>query len=95
MSKFTKGQWLLDDQDNVYVNYINDEGKNEKVYIVPYANGIYEGEAEFNARLIAAAPEMYEILKRIDTVQDNYEVAAAESEIPALLARIDVEEAQA
>lgn len=83
MSNFTKGEWKYEKGDGNYWTIQSVQ-----------AEQIGDCINEANARLIAAAPEMYEILKRIDTAQDNYEVAAAESEISALLARIDGEEAK-
>jgi len=67
MSDFTKGKWYLDDdKENVYVIYENEEdGQKRRVYVAWAAAGIHDGEVEANARLIAAAPEMYEMIKNL------------------------------
>ena len=45
-----------------------------------------------NARLITAAPEMYELLKRLNETEDFFEMADVSKEIPELLHRIKGEE---
>jgi len=47
---------------------------------------------EANARLIAAAPEMYDLLRRLNETPDYFEMADVSTEIPELLQRIDGEE---
>ena len=103
MSEFTKGKWYLDDdKEDIYVIYENEEnGQKEKVYVAAaWAGGIHEGEAEANARLIAAAPEMYELLDgliyklKTNGADECEEIDEAIQEIERLIERIDGEEAQ-
>ena len=89
MSKFTKGKWEYSDDTNVKIP--------ETLYFSPIRNwfrvfnrkkkiGIALVPEEANARLIAAAPEMYQHLKLIL----NGEFSS--DDVEQLLARIDGEE---
>lgn len=99
MSKFTKGKWKN------YINkcvYVLDKKNKFPRFIVDSVHGNTEEEAQANARLIAAAPEMYQLLddiaEYIEATQKlqkdylateffDYAIRAKE-----LLARIDGEE---
>ncbi|MBR1486299.1 MAG: hypothetical protein IJ597_03490 [Synergistaceae bacterium] len=70
MSEFTKGKWIYDDESN----YIFNDNKQMTIaqirgwgYLTQKL-GLSDDEAyevqQANARLIAAAPEMYELLKK-------------------------------
>lgn len=70
MSEFTKGKWIYDDESN----YIFNDDKQMTIaqirgwgYLTQKL-GLSDDEAyevqQANARLIAAAPEMYELLKK-------------------------------
>ena len=82
MSKFTKGKWKINEycdvlaENNQLVALIN-EPRNKK-------------EAQANARLIAAAPEMYNWLKAFLQVSKDGTVINTRH-IKELLARIDGE----
>ena len=92
MSKFTPGKWMVDGNGvSVF-----DERKEATLFIV---DNVWEwedteGEADANARLIAAAPEMYAFLK--DCVEALYMNACPKLKRRALelLASIDGEEAE-
>lgn len=70
MSKFTKGKWIYDDE----TNYIYDHNKQMPIaqirgweYLTQELGLSFDEAYEVhqaNARLIAAAPEMYELLKK-------------------------------
>lgn len=83
MSKFTKDKWYADDfGDGVY--YRKD---GYKIYFI----SIHGGSPLINqaiARLIAAAPEMYELLREELIPTSDYE---RERKVKELLARIDGE----
>ena len=83
MSKFTKGQWRV--KYNPIIQGIFDEDNNP----------VQLNEA--NARLIAAAPEMYELLEDVawyleQIADDDDESSKYASSIQELLARIDGED---
>lgn len=61
--KFTPGPWSAPDEGNLRGAVVTKDGK---MVCDPSGAGRHEGEAEANARLIAAAPEMYYILDIID-----------------------------
>ncbi len=86
MSKFTPGPWKF---SGVAIRGQNDEPDIARVYMPV---GMSEQEFDSNARLIAAAPEMYEALDAlllwIDGKQ-KHPNADAQIEARALLARID------
>ena len=95
MSKFTKGQWeAMSDGTIVILNRRGEPGE-----IVASADSIERDEDEVfaNARLIAAAPEMYRILMMlvIGSIRGSggHKVTQkVADEIDALLAHIDGEE---
>ena len=101
MSRFTSGKWTTDD----YGGYVFAHG--EEMMICQMRGAGYlrsKGVSEegiiaiqdANARLIAAAPEMYEMLRGIiqSTADCPMESAVFFSEARELLARIDGEEAE-
>lgn len=69
MSKHTTGPWKIrphwanEDAFEVYPDNGN-PGYGEWAAIVEVGDDCYEGEAEANARLIAAAPQMLDMLKK-------------------------------
>ena len=66
MSKFTKGKWKINKHFDIY----SEDGqfvalcciKHKEAYLSNKYKEIYTQETKANARLIAAAPEMYELL---------------------------------
>ena len=85
MSKFTPGPWICKDISLT-------SGKN----LIQNESGKLIGEvySDVNVKLIAAAPEMYRMLKRMENVCDRYEDEYAEMnglnvEIKKLLVQID------
>lgn len=85
MSKFTEGEWEYD-KEYIFL-------PNGKWY---QPNGfVYDEEEQANARLIAAAPEMYELLESIVSLLSVHSYSQGEAvKIHQLLARIDGEEAE-
>lgn len=62
--KFTPPPWSVPDKGELRGAVVAKDGK---MVCDPSGAGRHEDEAEANARLIAAAPEMYYILDIIDT----------------------------
>ena len=93
MSKFTKGEWSCDqlppDKNDRSIPITTPTAFIAKVLL---RHDISEMEA--NARLIAAAPEMYELLKVWVQVQAQPTLMDARDTARKLLARIDVEEGE-
>ena len=91
MSEFTKGKWEVQDWTE----------KLDGEFLPEYAVCVGDewiadcADNEANARLIAAAPEMYELLKvLVQREYDNTVTAILALEAEKLLARIDGKEAQ-
>lgn len=112
MSKFTAGEWLIDNRVRRVscptVCTIRKEISNKNIPPQTIANiplmsfgegTISKQEAEANARLIAAAPEMYgELYEALQLLQskssyDGDEFSEQAESIRELLARIDGKEA--
>ena len=62
--KFTPPPWSVPDKGELRGSVVSKDGK---MVCDPSGAGRHEDEAEANARLISAAPEMYYILDIIDT----------------------------
>ena len=105
MRKFTEDNWKIDMSSCVsdecthtfiYPEHLRIEQIDEDVYIA--LARIYEDdkgsydECYANARLIASAPEMYELLKVWVNVQAQPTLRNAQARAQELLARIDGEE---
>ena len=105
MSKFTGGKWTADD----YGCYVFAHGTDMMICqmrgegYLRSKEGLSDEEImavqEANARLIAAAPEMYELLRIFtdepsETEKRIYELCSAFLKAQELLARIDGEEAE-
>ena len=95
MSKFTPGKWEVDGFGQAISVF--DEREEATLFIVDhvYSWANRDGEAEANARLIAAAPEMYRLLKEELIPTSDYDGILSfsrEAKIRAVLARIDGEE---
>ena len=60
MKKFTEGKWEIADRVSTEIYSING-GRRKGIALIPYHNS----EDKANARLIAAAPEMYDFIKAI------------------------------
>ena len=61
--KFTPGPWSTPDKGKLLGAVVAKDGE---MVCDPSGAGRYEDETEANARLIAAAPEMYELLELLD-----------------------------
>ena len=95
MSEYTKGKWeIYADTIRVSCRVFRSVRRREvdfaDVAIIPSRHGMSEQEALANARLIAAAPEMYELLK--DYHADPAEQIAWLIRRHNLLTRIDGKE---
>ena len=95
MSKFTKGKWKTN--INKYVYVLDEKNKFlHRRFIVYNVYGDTEEETQANARLIAAAPEMYELISEaLGRCKGNSVFADLYSQAKELLARIDGEEMKA
>ena len=109
MSKFTAGKWKYLDELYQVCAYTNSEPNLLLADItgaigckgffnegeIGCKKGFFnEEEVHANGRLIAAAPEMYELLKVWAKQQAQTTLMAAQKRAQGLLARIDVEEAK-
>ena len=89
MSNFTKGKWVYDEPFGVIFSY-------ETCAVIANVQGAGTGscfcstqEGQANARLIAAAPEMYELMKVWVQVQAQPTLRNAQDKARELLERID------
>lgn len=72
IDKFTPGPWSAPDKGKLRGAVVAKDGE---MVCDPSGAGRYEDEMDANARLIAAAPEMYELLAMLD----NYYAVMGES----------------
>ena len=87
MSKFTKGKWQCDFEESKYIFCCDGDVLGEVYFTTS------DEETEANARLIAAAPEMYELLENlVDILLSHLYSEDKAIRIVDLLARIDGEE---
>ena len=99
MSKFTQGEWEWDKENClVFTTMYSEDGSSERYYVADFEMdyAISREEREANARLIAAAPEMYELLKSLVNTLLAHSYSSYSQDkvirIANLLARIDGEE---
>jgi hypothetical protein len=87
-TKFTKGKWeAIKHPDSDTLFYIN----NEELRMGQIATCYYvseKSESEANAKLIAAAPEMFEMLKELKNRLEYYMDEVSVLEIEELLTKI-------
>ena len=88
MTEFTKGKWVYDEPFGVIFSH-------ETCEVIAHVQGAGTGscfcstqEGQANARLIAAAPDMYELLKVWVQVQAQPTLRNAQDKAQKLLARI-------
>jgi hypothetical protein len=72
-TKHTQGKWRKSKTINDYSIYSENNHNNDIATVFQYSRSIPEDEAEANAKLIAAAPEMLEKLQSIINfhIKDN------------------------
>ena len=85
MNMFTSGKWIVKELFTTWGVFAVNEGERK-----PVADCLEETDA----RLIAAAPEMYELLKVWTQIRAEPTLKEARDTARKLLARIDGEEAQ-
>lgn len=97
MSKFTSGTWSVG-IDGTYGPYVYADDGDAIIAVIRSCGHISESEKkeavrQANARLIAAAPEMYEVIKALleepPLIGPNYALMDATSKARKLVARID------
>ena len=94
MTEFTKGKWTADDMgEYVFAHSFDMMICQMRGWAYLNAQGLSPDEAidvqKANARLIAAAPEMYELMKVWVQVQAQPTLRNAQDKAQELLARID------
>ncbi len=99
MSKFTKGQWMLDDSPDEYNGNIFTYDPDGSYIGIARIKGLdyidFKTEAQANARLITAAPKMYRLLEDARGIITQLNVGdPLATEIELFLARIDGEDAE-
>ena len=88
MAEFTKGTWKFVSRSGRFRIFSNDRTIAETPRpILPLRE-----EVEANARLIAAAPEMFELLKNFTQCKNNVEIGSLQLHVKQLLTRIDGKE---
>ena len=96
MSKFTQGKWEWDKENClVFTTIFTVHGSSERYYVADFEldYAISREEREANARLIAAAPEMYELLESLVNILLVHSYSQEKAiRIANLLARIDGKE---
>ena len=96
MSKFTQGEWEWDKENClVFTTMYSEDGSSERYYVADFEMdyAISREEREANARLIASAPEMYELLESLVNILLAHSYSQDKAiRIVDLLARIDGEE---
>ena len=86
MSEFTKGKWIIDRDGSAIFS------DSEDCYVAELSPANSDEQVAANARLIAAAPEMYELLKIWVQVQAQPTLRNAKDAARKLLDRIDGKE---
>lgn len=97
MSEFTKGKWTAfygEDFHGIRAAHTDDEQGHDygNGQIIAHVVRWNDGHSWANARLIAAAPEMYELLKVWVQVQAQPTLRNAKDTAQKLLTRIDGKE---
>lgn len=71
-TKHTSGQWHKRNGDTEnHFEIIGDFATNKTIALLPLRAFVPEEEAEANAKLIAAAPELLDMLIRISKIEDH------------------------
>ncbi|KKL74552.1 hypothetical protein LCGC14_2063730 [marine sediment metagenome] len=66
MINYTKGKWTASHPQDNHTAFISDNNFQQKILMsVQWGSDISEIEQRANAQLIAAAPDMYEVLKEL------------------------------
>ena len=86
MSKFTKGKWIIDRDGSAIFS------DSEDCYVAELSPANSDEQVAANARLIAAASEMYELLKIWVQIQVQPTLMNAKDTARKLLDRIDGKE---
>ena len=89
MKKFTGEKWKITKPKGRHSYYIRDCGKNKTVITAIRFENEADETPKANARLIAAAPEMYEYLKECIDVFLRVDYTGYAAHVKSLLDRID------
>ena len=84
MTKFTKGPWLIAEEDKTFVYALAPNKTNSFWALLQTAGAerVSRKELEANAHLIAAAPEMYEALALMVEYFNKVEESILRMEVP-------------
>ena len=97
MPKFTKGEWVFDEKDHKVVSYELIPHDGSKIWSAKHIAEVLSQRGKrpellANGRLIAAAPEMYELLKVWTTIGVQPDLREAQEKARELIATIDEKE---
>lgn len=79
MSEFTKGKWIIDRDGSAIFS------DSEDCYVAELSPANSDEQVAANARLIAAAPEMYRLLQEFIKIDEQKKWAASEKNDPAYM----------
>ena len=98
-TKHTPGPWT--EQTVAVMQFVGDDTHKEEIiqigqeegdavaYVPFVADGHPQADADANARLIAAAPEMYDLLRELTDESEAHMIGTRLARVRALLAKID------
>lgn len=79
-TSFTKGEWYLQEYTDAYTNIVRcNNGKGHETLFIAYTSQGSLPETRANARLMAAAPDLFESLQEIIAISDRDHIAWAKA----------------
>lgn len=100
-TKFTRGPWFIKQSEEIRSPYSSTNVSSTRITILDAQGGQYQsrhviaqvakgnGRGEANAALIAAAPEMYEFIRWIRSVQGQCAIMKWRKFLPEILDKAD------